>query len=290
MKSPLYQTSLIKKRTRRTEEQMATLFSAVMDILDGEEGQITVRHLFYRLVGLREIEKTESAYGLLCSHLAKWRKQEKVPWDAFADSTRWHIKSPTFDGLKDALAQTVATYRRDLWSTQDYYCEVWVEKDAIASIVSGVANSFGVPTFVARGFASLSSLYSAAQTFRDAEENGKEVIIFHLGDHDPSGHAAGEAIEKALANNFDCLVEFERIAVTPEQIEEWNLPTRPVKKTDTRAAKWTGGECVELDTIPPARMRALVRNAITDLIDKHAWNQLKEIEKQERETLRKIAV
>jgi len=37
--------------------------------------------------------------------------------------------------------------------------------------------------------------------------------------------------------------------VTPEQITEWNLPSRPTKATDTRA-KGFKGDSVELDAIP----------------------------------------
>src|SRR5262249_17962135 len=33
-------------------------------------------------------------------------------------------------------------------------------------------------------------------------------------------------------------INFERIAVTPDQIRDWNLPTRPTKQTDTRAKKF----------------------------------------------------
>jgi hypothetical protein len=269
---------------------MDALLGAIRQILDGEDEQITIRHLFYRVVGLGVLAKTEKAYRLLCSHLSKWRKDGEIRWDAFTDSTRWWLRSPTFNGIEDALSRCRETYRRDLWSTQENYCEVWVEKDAIAPIVYAVANSFGVPTFVSRGFASLSSLYNAAQTFNKAEKNGKVVTIFHLGDYDPSGYAAGESIEETLVQNFDCSVTFDRIAVQQWQIHQWNLPTRPVKNTDSRAAKWIGGQCVELDSIPPSQLRGLVEKAITDLIDPREWEQLKTIEAEELATLGKISV
>src|SRR5438105_4427925 len=172
-----YRTSPIKRKAHRTAAEMGDMLAAILKILDGEEGQITIRHLFYRLTGLHVIPKTELAYKGLCAHLSKWRRSEHIPWDSFADNTRWHIRQPTFDGVEDALENTVNTYRRNLWSTQPFYVEMWVEKDAVAGIVAGVANGFGVPVFVCRGFASLSSLYSAANTFKQAIENEKKVII-----------------------------------------------------------------------------------------------------------------
>lgn len=282
-----YKTSPVK-RTRRTVAEMADMLAAIQNILNGEESEITIRHLFYRLVGLRVIEKTEPAYKGLCSHLSKWRRSEEIPWSAFADNTRWHIRHATFDSVQDALENTVNTYRRNLWSTQPFYIEVWVEKDAIASIVAKTANSFGVPVFVARGFASLSSLYSAANTFREATDAGKRVIIYHLGDYDPSGVAAGESILRAFRDDFKVDLQFIRAAVTEGQIQELNLPTRPVKTSDTRAKKWTGGECVELDTMPPADIRELVQSCILRHIEVRQWQTLQKTEEMERETLRKI--
>src|ERR1039457_3566170 len=137
--SHLYKTSPIK-RTRRTQAQMGDVLGAIQTILAGEDGQITIRHLFYRLVGLNAIPKSEQAYKLLCGHLSKWRRSESIRWDAFADNTRWHIRHATFDGIEDALRNTAETYRRNLWSTQPFFLEVWVEKDSIASIVASKAN------------------------------------------------------------------------------------------------------------------------------------------------------
>ena len=190
--------------------------------------------------------------------------------------------------LFPSISRSRLNYRRNIWSTQEFYIECWVEKDAVASIVAGTANSFGVPVFVCRGFASLSSLYSAANTFRDAIKAGKKAIIYHLGDYDPSGVAAGESVLRAFRDDFKVDLEFSRVAVTEEQIRHLELPTRPVKTSDSRAAKWEGGECVELDTMPPAEIRKLVESCIVQHIDVHEWQTLRKTEEMERETLREI--
>ena len=288
---PEKETSLLLiARSRRRSKKVSALLDATTRILDGEENEITVRHLFYRLSsGLGLIPKTEPAYKNLCKHLARWRRNLEVAWDAFADSTRWHIREQTFDGTADALQRCRETYRRDMWATQPHYVELWLEKDAVASIVAQHANEFGVPVFVCRGFASLSSLYGAAQVFNEAHESGKTVTIFHLGDYDPSGHAAADAIERTLRDDFGCELSFKRLAVTREQIRKWKLPTRPTKETDSRTRNWGGGEdSVELDSIPPKKLTGLVEDAITDLIDPYQWSQMKQIEDQERATLDKI--
>jgi hypothetical protein len=283
----LYSPSPLKRRRRRTKREISELLRAVNDILDNENSAITIRHLFYRLESQGLIPKTEAACKLLTKHLGKWRRAGLVSWDAFADNTRWKYGGQAFNTLDDALQDTVRTYRKNLWRDQPYYVEIWVEKDAIASIVVDEADSFGVPTFVCRGFASLSSLHNAAQTFRRMTDLGKRVVVGYIGDYDPSGLCIDRKARETLATDFGAQVEFERIAVTLEQIEGYDLPTRPAKSADTRARDWVGG-CVEVDAMPPSDLRQLVRSTITDRIEPFAWKQLEKAEAAEKETLQRL--
>ena len=111
------------------------------------------------------------------------------------------------------------------------------------------------------------------------------AYIYHLGDFDPSGVNAGEKIEETLRELApDAEINFERIAVTPEQIAEWNLPTRPTKKSDTRS-KGFGDISVELDAIDPNDLRDLVQMAIEQHLPPEQFEVLKAAEESERELL-----
>jgi hypothetical protein len=83
-------------------------------------------------------------------------------------------------------------------------------------------------------------------------------------------------------------IHFERPAVTREQVERWNLPTRPTKMTDTRAKKFTGTS-VELDAIPASKLRELVRECIERHIDREQLAILRTAEESERELLERWA-
>jgi hypothetical protein len=121
--------------------------------------------------------------------------------------------------------------------------------------VQPVTSLYDVPLMVARGYASLSFLHSAAEDIAELEV---PAFIYHLGDFDPSGVNASEKIEQTLREMApDADINFERIAVTEKQIRDWDLPTRPTKKTDTRSKNF-GEISVELDAIPPDRLRRLV--------------------------------
>jgi hypothetical protein len=72
------------------------------------------------------------------------------------------------------------------------------------------------------------------------------TYIYHFGDFDPSGDA-GEKIEETLRELApDADIMFERIAVTPEQIAGWDLPSRPTKASDTRAKAYRAAVIVAL--------------------------------------------
>jgi hypothetical protein len=138
---------------------------------------------------------------------------------------------------------------------------------------------FDVALMVARGYASLSFLYTAAEHINSLDV---PAYIYHLGDFDPSGVNAGKKIEETLMEMApDAEIYFERIAVTPRQIERWDLPTRPTKAKDTRA-KGFGDISVELDAIEPNRLRQIVRRAIEQHLPRHQFKVLKAAEESER--------
>src|SRR5262249_34524186 len=112
---------------------------------------------------------------------------------------------------------------------------------------------------------------------------------YHFGDYDPSGQDAAANIERRLREFApNASITFRQIAVTPNQITRWNLPTRPTKSSDPRAANFAD-QPVELDAITPQRLRALVRTAIERHMPKHRYEILKAAEEAERQGLVALA-
>lgn len=83
----------------------------------------------------------------------------------------------------------------------------------------------------------------------------------------------------------DADITFERLAVNPDQIREWNLPSRPTKTTDSRA-KGFGKISVELDAIRPRDLRELVEAAIQRHLPAEEFKALKVAEASERKLIR----
>ncbi len=158
-----------------------------------------------------------------------------------------------------------------------------MEKDALSSVIYPVTAEYDVPLMSARGYASLSFLHEAAECIADLDV---PAYIYHFGDHDPSGINAAEKIEKTLRELApDAEICFERVAVTPEQIRQWDLPSRPTKTTDTRAKKFGSDTSVELDAIEPDLLRDLVRACIERHLDADDLAILQAAEESERKLL-----
>jgi|GEM_PF-440626 len=251
------------------------------------ERPMTIRQLFYRLVTRGVIGKTEGEYkSTVCRLALRLREQGAIDWNDIVDNTRLMRKPASWSSVHDVLFYTAQHYRRAIWDQAEDYVEVWSEKDAISGVLYSVTAPWDVPLMIARGFASASFLHSAAQTI---EAQGKPAFLYYFGDHDPSGVDIDRAIEKRLREFApDAEIYFERVAVLPWQIDEWELPTRPTKKTDSRAKNFAG-ESVEVDAIPPAELRFLAQGVIGLHVDEELLTSIKAAEQSEREIFAAMA-
>jgi hypothetical protein len=273
------------KRQRATKAEVEARREALLDII-GDGKPMTVRQVFYQATVHGLVEKAESGYAKVQTDLTVMRRTGELPYDWLADNTRWQRKPRTFDSVEEALRQTAAFYRKSLWTDADSYVEIWLEKDALAGVIYPITSMYDVPLMVARGYASLSFLYNAAEYINTLDV---PAYIYHLGDFDPSGVNAGEKIEETLHDLApDAEIYFERIAVTPEQIDEWDLPTRPTKTSDTRAKSFRSNVSVELDAIEPNQLRAIVQEAIEAHLPAAQFEVLKAAEKSEREIIGRL--
>jgi hypothetical protein len=246
---------------------------------------MTVRQVFYQATVHGLVEKSEAGYGKVQTDLVLMRRTGMLPYDWLADNTRWQRKPKTFDSVEQALTETARLYRKSLWTDAYAYVEIWLEKDALAGVIYPITHMYDVPLMVARGYASLSFLHSAAEYIETLDV---PAHIYHFGDFDPSGVNAGEKIEQTLCELAPSAeIIFERIAVTPEQIEAWRLPTRPTKAKDARS-KHFGELSVELDAIEPQRLRSLVSDAIERHLPAEQYAVLKAAEESERSLLQRL--
>jgi len=295
--SAFYEASHIKRR-RANKDEVAERRTSLFGIISAMK-PMTVRQVFYQATVRGIVEKSEAGYAKVQTDLVQMRRAgftyridvhrtrtTFLPYGWLADNTRWQRKPVTYSSIRDALRRTAELYRKALWDEADCYAEIWLEKDALSGVIYPTTSQFDVPLMVARGYASLSFLHTAAEYIRSLKV---PTFIFHLGDFDPSGVNAGEKIEQTLREMAPkSEIHFERLAVTPAQIAAWDLPTRPTKSSDSRA-KGFGDISVELDAVEPAQLRNIVYQAIEKLLPEHKLNVLKVAEESERAAFSSIA-
>src|SRR5262245_21732793 len=285
----LYRACSIK-RARRTRAEISEIKSAIREMLEADH-PMTVRQVFYRLVVLGVIEKTEEEYQrTVIRLLTDMRMKDEISFDWIVDESRRRREYQTYDNIADAARDTARFYRRNALHACPDYIEILSEKEALAGVIEDAASDYDVPLVVSKGMPSITQLYEAAREIANAAHRaGKYTYIYQFGDHDPSGvlipktikHRLGELCEK-----FDCPPpHFERVALTEQQIKKYRLPTRPTKRAGNTHAVGFFGRSVELDALPPRVLREMVRKVIERHISKRQLTTLRVAEESERELL-----
>lgn len=280
--SAAYGSSTVNRK-RSTNAELAELDEAILAAVRGEH-PVTLRGVFYRVMSAGAVEKSEAGYKKVGRQVLKLRRSGRIPYSWITDGTRYVVRPNTWTDVDEALNYTAAAYRRALWTSQPVDVQVFTEKDAIRGVIDSVTREWDVPLGILRGFVSESFAWEVAESLN----RHKRTVMYQLGDHDPSGVAAWTDFEKKVRGfRPDAEVVFERIAVTPEQITSMSLPTRPTKKSDSRAARFKG-ESVEVDAIPPSTLRGIVRAAIEQHVDDHQLALTRSVEQSEKDLLRSM--
>lgn len=272
------------KRGRSTKQELESLDETIMELLF-EEHPATLRGTFYRVVSAGAVEKSDAGYRKVGRQVLKLRRAGRLPYSWITDGTRYVVRPRTWADAESAVREVSRTYRRMLWQYQPTDVQLFTEKDAITGVIEDVCDEWDVPIGVLRGYASDSFAWRVAE-FLPPE---KVTVMYQLGDHDPSGVDAWRDFEKKVRGFApDVPVIFERIAVTPEQIIDMKLPTRPTKSSDVRARNFEGGS-VEVDAIPPRVLRSIVRDAIEQHVDQDRLALDRRVEAGERQWLETLA-
>lgn len=243
---------------------------------------LTLRQLYYQFVARDLIANSKREYDKLGRTISDARLAGLVDWTAIEDRVRNLCRYDHWDSGADLLDSAIGWYAVDKWASQDYYIEIWIEKDALVGVIEGVCNALEVPHFACRGYNSQSEMWRAGVRFKDAQHRGKHPVIIHLGDHDPSGLDMSRDLRDRMGLFTHNDADIERIALNMDQVEHYNPPPNFAKLTDTRAkdyVKQYGDHSWELDALEPQVIADLVRQTILHYRDDDLWAE--SVRKQE---------
>lgn len=222
---------------------------AILTVLDGFPSlRLTVRQIYYQLVTKQVIPNTLNAYKRFDRILVRLRKRCPEVDARIEDRTR--PRFPADVGY---------------WNGQENYVEVWTEKDALSGILRQKTRVYKCALQVTRGYPSLSVVRDIAGYVPD----DSRPVLLYFGDFDPSGEDIFRHISEEISERIPNVL-LEKVALTEEDIERYDLPPVPAKKTDSRYEGFVskhGDRTVELDALPPDVLLDKVSDAILRYLD-----------------------
>lgn len=287
---------------------------------------LTVRQLYYQFVSRDLIRNTQSEYKRLAGIISDARLAGLIDWNSIVDRTRNVRRLSHWDSPRDIIRTTSNAFNIDRWEKQPIRIMCLIEKDALVGVFEPVCQEYDVPLLSCRGYTSQSEMWSVAQTLGGYLADDQRILILHFGDHDPSGldmtrdirerlqnflftdwvvherKTGGDdssdaflnrmTVEQQAGNGWHQRIEVRRMALTYDQIGQYNPPPNPAKETDVRFAGYQrqyGDESWELDALEPTVLGDLVRRAIESEYDLDLWNDAEQEERDGRRRLKLVA-
>lgn len=175
----------------------------------------------------------------------------------------------------------------DKWARQRTHVSVVVEKDALAGIFEQTCANVGVTWMALKGYPSVSLLWDWINSTRSAMTNHggtcNEAVVYYFGDHDPDGLEIPESTERGirtLMETYDRWFDFrfERVALTRDQIEQYDPPPFEAKETSARYASYvdkTGlTDAWELDALEPSVLRDIITESCLQHWDRDVFAEV----------------
>jgi len=196
------------------------------------------------------------------------------------------VRSHAFDNCADALDALAYSYKRDRTIGQQWNVYIGVEKNGLVAQLTEWFQGYGVGIFALGGYASQGLVDDVVD---EIEFDGRPAVLLYAGDFDPSG----EDIDRSFVQNVGLFDTVARVALSAEQVVEYDLPPNPGKVTDSRAAGFVARHGalvqVEVDALPPNILRSLYFGALGEFFDFDMHGKIVADEAADRQRLRELA-
>lgn len=255
---------------------------------------LTIRQIFYQGVSRDWWRNTQNMYQSLVGILTDARMAGVVSWTAIEDRGRALMGINTVDGPPQAGEKMLRDYALDLWANQDWRPEVWPEKQALQGVIGNICDKLRVDYFPTKGYSSISETWRAGRRLSRYIQKGQRPIIFHLGDHDPSGIDMTRHVAETLSTFVGMPIMVQRLALNMDQVEQYDPPPNPLKLradgeySDSRAKSYVehfGDSSWELDALNPETIEDLIRNAVLSIRDEDKWDEMEEEETTDKRVM-----
>ncbi len=268
----------------------------IVDEYAAQDLRLTVRQIYYQCVTRdpATFPSSDGSYNAVKDAMAIARMEGSVHFSDIEDrGRRWATpiyRDARFDAdaaLEQAIDEVHGLRQSllyvDRWFLQPVIPYVFVEKEALSGVFVKPCEEWHVGLLPCRGYLSLSMLYDWLIELEEIHWDC-EVRILYFGDHDPDGlQIPVSLIERAeeiayLEGLSPPKMKLDRIAITLDQVREYDCPPFWAKTTSARYQKYfreTGTDHAwELDALDPAVLRRLVSESVAPFWDNAIWQGL----------------
>jgi len=238
-----------------------------------------------------DTKNTVKNYQRLSKLISEARLAGLVDWDAIEDRGRRPQRAAEWSTLQDGVDSLHAQFRLPRWKDQEHYVELWVEKDALASVLWPIAHRHHITLMINKGYSSQSAMWTSSNRFIEASRDGKYTTLLYLGDFDPSGEDMVRDITERMVMFGVQELDVIKVALTKEQIRRYNPPPNPAKVTDPRAKKYIaehGKQSWEVDALPPEVLNQLMEREMAGYVNGPKMEAVKKKEEELKAALKKV--
>lgn len=260
------------------------MVAAAKEWVEGQRFTVSLRQVFYHLVSAGRIPNLENTYKTLSERTAVARRADDFP--DLSDNTRQVLRLPAYRDLSDYAYVAADRFHLDRTEGQAWQVVIGLEKRGMVDAAWEQFGQYGMRVVALGGYGSVTI---DKQLARVLDQDGRPSVLAYAGDFD----ATGEDILRNLVDHvpFD---KVERVALTVDQVAEYNLPENPGKSSDSRSRAFNEkygfdpdvGVQVEVDALDPAILADLFQRAVEPYLDLSAFKAARDRERALRSRIR----
>jgi hypothetical protein len=202
-----------------------------------------------------------------------------------------NVEIPDADDLEPRIGAAYFT------GVQPYKLVLVGEKSSLHDVLAPIAETFGADLYLPTGEISDTLIHQMAKI---GVKDGRPMVVLYFSDCDTAGWqmpiSVGRKLQAMQVSLFPELdFQVHRVALVPDQVREWGLPSTPLKDTERRGDAWqaaTGVAQTEIDALAslrPELLQQLARDAIAPFYDRHlvtrVWDAYWEWQQRAQEVL-----
>jgi hypothetical protein len=187
------------------------------------------------------------------------REHGVIPWNWIIDETREVNVWSYANTIQDALAEYAPRARIDCWDGQAPPL-ILCESRSLAGVLRRIAARYLCPIASTNGQVGGFLVTEIAPLLKD----GRRVLYF--GDFDHQGHQIEDATRRRLEEHVGEITEWERLALTEEQVTRYDLERVAIEKVDRRYKPPQVHRAIETEALSQTVIETILTERLDDLL------------------------